>query len=163
MNPTQPLTADEARKYRENISAVSGYASLPEAEKARKVVGVYDAIKNYQPHFKGLALERFNSAEENVEKLRAGNMVYLDSVRDALADALGSLYISGGRKRSAISTKFNRCVKSVRKTVKARKGSNKESAAIAICTTSVLHTRKRTMKKYRKGRLVTQRRKRGGA
>jgi hypothetical protein len=44
-------------------------------------------------------------------------------------------------------------VKSVRKTVKAR---NKESAAIGICTKSVLHTRGRTMKRYRKGRLTTQ-------
>lgn len=52
--------------------------------------------------------------------------------------------------------KFDRCVKAVRKTVKARKGSTKESAAIAICTKSVLHTRGRTMKKYRKGRLTTQ-------
>ncbi len=52
--------------------------------------------------------------------------------------------------------KFDKCVKSVRKSVKARKGSNKESAAIAICTKSVLQTRGRTMKKYRKGRLVTQ-------
>jgi hypothetical protein len=64
-----------------------------------------------------------------------------------------------GGKRSAISKKFDKCVKSVRKTVKARKGSNKESAAIAICTTSVLYPRKRTTKRYRKGRLVTQRRK----
>jgi hypothetical protein len=47
-------------------------------------------------------------------------------------------------------------VKAVRKTVKVRKGSNKESAAIAICTKSVLQTRGRTMKKYRKGRLITQ-------
>jgi hypothetical protein len=52
-----------------------------------------------------------------------------------------------------ISSKFNRCVKSVRKTVKAR---NKESAAIGICTKSVLHTRGRTLKRYRKGRLTTQ-------
>ena len=60
--------------------------------------------------------------------------------------------------------KFNRCVKSVRKTVKARKGSTKESAAIAICTTTVLHPRGRTLKRYRKGRLMTQKRKarRGG-
>jgi hypothetical protein len=56
-----------------------------------------------------------------------------------------------------ISGKFNRCVKSVRRTVKARKGSTKESAAIAICTTSVLHTRGRTIKRYRKGKLRTQR------
>ena len=65
----------------------------------------------------------------------------------------------GGRRKSRnLGTKFNRCVKSVRSTVKARKGSNKESAAIAICTTSVLYPRGRTMKRYRKGRLVTQRR-----
>jgi hypothetical protein len=52
--------------------------------------------------------------------------------------------------------KFDRCVKKVRRTVKARRGSNKESAAIAICTTSVLHPRGRTLKSYRKGRLTTQ-------
>jgi hypothetical protein len=44
----------------------------------------------------------------------------------------------------------------VRKTVKARKGSTKESAAIAICVTSVLHPRGKTLKRYRTGRLVTQ-------
>ena len=66
-------------------------------------------------------------------------------------------------KRGTVSNKFNRCVKSVRKTVKARKGSSKESAAIAICTTTILHPRKRTLKSYRKGRLVTQRKMRGGA
>jgi hypothetical protein len=68
-----------------------------------------------------------------------------------------------GGRRSTVSTKFNRCVKSVRKTVKARRGSSKESAAIAICTTTILHPRKRTLKSYRRGRLVTQKRKvRGG-
>jgi hypothetical protein len=67
--------------------------------------------------------------------------------------------IFGGRSRR-LGTRFNRCVKSVRSTVKARKGSTKEGAAIAICTTSVLYPRGRTMKRYRKGRLVTQRRRR---
>jgi hypothetical protein len=62
---------------------------------------------------------------------------------------------SGGARRRKTS-KFDRCVKKVRKTVKARKGSSKESAAIAICTTSVLHPRGRTLKRYRKGRLTTQ-------
>jgi hypothetical protein len=66
-------------------------------------------------------------------------------------------------KSRKIGPKFNRCVKSVRSTVKARKGSNKESAAIAICTKSVLQKRGRTLKSYRKGRLVTQRKLRGGA
>ncbi len=66
--------------------------------------------------------------------------------------------------KTRMSKKFDKCVKSVRKTVKARKGSNKESAAIAICTTSVLHPRGRTLKSYRKGRLMTQKRRkvRGG-
>lgn len=56
----------------------------------------------------------------------------------------------------AYRKKFDRCVKTVRRRIQPRKGSNKESAAIAICTKSVLQTRGRTMKKYRKGRLTTQ-------
>ena len=63
---------------------------------------------------------------------------------------------------SKIGEKFNRCVKSVRKTVKARPKSSKESAAIAICTKSVLHTRGRTMKRYKKKQLITQKKFRGG-
>jgi len=55
--------------------------------------------------------------------------------------------------------KFDRCVKSVSKSVKPRKGSSKESAAIAICTKTVLFPRGRTIKRYRKGHLKTQRRK----
>ena len=85
------------------------------------------------------------------------NSVIVPPARRRLPD-ITDTPVRGGRKRSAISKKFNKCVKSVRKTVKARRGSDKESAAIAICTTSVLHPRKRTIKRYRKGRLVTQRR-----
>lgn len=59
--------------------------------------------------------------------------------------------------KTRITKKFDRCVKSVRRTVRARKGSNKESASIAICTKSVLQTRGRTLKRYRKGHLQTQR------
>jgi hypothetical protein len=65
-------------------------------------------------------------------------------------------------RRKTLRKAFDRCVKSVRKTVKARKGSTKESAAIAICTNSVLQTRGRTLKRYTKGRLTTQARLRGG-
>lgn len=64
--------------------------------------------------------------------------------------------------RTRLSSKFSRCVKSVKKTVRARKGSNKESAAIAICTTSVLHKRGRTIKSYSRKRLITQKKFRGG-
>lgn len=63
----------------------------------------------------------------------------------------------GGRRRSQ-SKKFGSCVKAVRKTVKARKGSSAEGAAIAICTKSMLFPRGRTLKRYKKGRLYTQKR-----
>lgn len=44
---------------------------------------------------------------------------------------------------------FCRCIKKVRKTVKARPDSSKESAAIGICVKSVLQTRGRTLRKFR--------------
>lgn len=84
----------------------------------------------------------------------------LNSNRDILLSSLKTM--QGGRKSRKLGNTFNRCVKAVRTTVKARKGSNKESAAIAICTKSVLHTRGKTMKRYRKGRLITQKKFRGG-
>lgn len=64
----------------------------------------------------------------------------------------------GARRRKSQTKRFGSCVKAVRKTVKARKGSTAESAAIAICTTSILHPRGRTIKRYKKGRLLTQKR-----
>lgn len=68
--------------------------------------------------------------------------------------------------------RFCRCIKKVRETVKARKGSSKESGAIAICVTSVLQgkTKKRTLKKFhcktrngKKARVITQPRLQGGS
>lgn len=61
---------------------------------------------------------------------------------------------------------FCRCIKKVRKTVKPRKGSTREQAAIGICVKSVLHSRGKTIKKFscgKKARLVTQKRKGGCA
>ena len=64
------------------------------------------------------------------------------------------------RPRDTLSQKFERCVQAVKKTVKAK---NKDSAAIAICTKTVLHKRGRTIKRFAsvkgKPRLVTQKRK----
>ena len=64
--------------------------------------------------------------------------------------------------RTHTTRKFERCVRSVKRTVRARKGSNKKSAAIAICTKTILQKRGRTMKSYRRGRLITQKKFRGG-
>jgi hypothetical protein len=68
-----------------------------------------------------------------------------------------------GQSRKMLAGKFCRCVKKVRRTVKARgtkQGkAQKESAAIAICVRSVLGTRGRTLRKFKCGtrpRLQTQ-------
>ncbi len=50
--------------------------------------------------------------------------------------------------RESQSEKFCKCIKKVRRTIKPRRGSNKESAAIAICTKSVLQTRGRTLRRF---------------
>jgi hypothetical protein len=107
------------------------------------------------------------AGEQNIAKGAPGyntTPMSEDSSTSGFNRSRGSwLGFRAGRKTSKIGNKFNRCVKSVRSTVKARKGSNKESAAIAICTTSVLYPRGRTIKRYRKKRLITQKKFRGGA
>ena len=50
---------------------------------------------------------------------------------------------------SSLTNRFCECIKKVRKTVKLRKKSTKEGAAIGICVKSVLQTRGRTLKKFR--------------
>ena len=52
-----------------------------------------------------------------------------------------------------LSKLFCRCIGKVRRTVKVRKGTNatnanKEAAAIAICTRSVLGKRRKTLKRF---------------
>jgi hypothetical protein len=61
------------------------------------------------------------------------------------------------------SLRFCKCINSVKKTLKLRKGPRgddaREKAAIAICVKSVLQTKGRTLKKFscRKGaKLITQ-------
>ena len=66
--------------------------------------------------------------------------------------------------REKQATRFCKCIKEVRKTVKLRPGQPKtndakERAAIAICVRSVLQTRGRTLKKFKcrgKASLMTQ-------
>ncbi len=47
------------------------------------------------------------------------------------------------------ASRFCRCIKSVKKTVKRRPGNTKESGAIAICVKSVLKSHGRTLRKFR--------------
>jgi hypothetical protein len=54
-------------------------------------------------------------------------------------------------RNKVLANKFCKCVKKVRRTVTLRKGSGdraRESAAIAICTKSVLRTRGKTLRKF---------------
>jgi hypothetical protein len=62
--------------------------------------------------------------------------------------------MASGQSRSMLAGKLCRCIKQVRRTVKARgtkkqTAKAKESAAIAICVRSVLGTRGRTLKRFR--------------
>lgn len=80
------------------------------------------------------------------------------SLTNRIATLLGqvnSLHQEGGK----LSNTFCRCIKSVRRTIKARKGSTKEKGAIAVCVKSVLQTRGKTLRKFKCGpkqRLTTQ-------
>lgn len=85
--------------------------------------------------------------------------IYINAGRDEAAAAAGLLSLNemqGGGMST--TSKFNRCVKSVKKTIRPRKGSTAESGAIAVCTKSILHPRGRTIKHYTRSRLQTQRR-----
>ena len=53
--------------------------------------------------------------------------------------------------RKNLAGKFCRCIKSVRRTIKAR-DSSKEQAAIAICVKSVLGSRGKTLKRFKCGK-----------
>jgi hypothetical protein len=119
---------------------------------------------------RGLPDETLYDLEEFLRQVREGvrdKPRAISAIYDYLVGRLGRLgraapegaplRRSGGRRKSQ-TKRFGSCVKAVRKTVKARKGSTAEGAAIAICTTTLLHPRGRTLKRYRKGRLLTQRR-----
>lgn len=73
----------------------------------------------------------------------------------------------GARAAKSTAKKLCKCIKSVRKTIKARPGISKEKGAIAICVKSVVQKKRSTLKKFKCGKkpsLITQRRKKvGGA
>jgi hypothetical protein len=98
----------------------------------------------------------------NAEPMAPGQpLSQRDAFDQAWASALGFAPRSGGVKRKSQTAKFCRCIKQVRKTIRPRKGSTKESAAIGVCVKSVLHSKRRTVKTFKCGksaRLVTQKR-----
>lgn len=137
----------------------------------RKGAGLWDELKARLPGAKARE-EQARAANAAADTASAEANPYgtpkyatLPSARSAPPSPSSSAFVTGrpafsfAGRRTSMRKAFDRCVKSVRKTVKAR---NKESAAIAICTKSVLQTRGRTLKRYRKGRLTTQARLRGG-
>jgi hypothetical protein len=116
-------------------------------------------------------LQEFKEAAKNILRRLLGRRQGLSGdalapapTRDAFLDGFHSTFgfgLGGGKKTSQ-TARFCRCIKSVRKTIRPRKGSTKESAAIGVCVKSVLHRRGKTLKKFkcaRPSRLSTQKRK----
>lgn len=74
-------------------------------------------------------------------------------------------------RKNKLAADFCRCIKKVRKTIKLRPGvkktsAAKEAAAIAVCVTSVLQTKGKTLKRFGCGKkqlLKTQKLLKGGA
>lgn len=168
-DPTPEEVKDRAKELYNKLKTVEEVA---ESAKRPVVLEVYNEIKASSGLLGENALDSFESISP--EAVVPTNQDTTDFIHNKLLYVL-DLVINppppraparparripqGGKKRSTVTNKFGRCVKSVRKTVKARKNSNKESAAIAICVKSVLHPRGRTIRRYRKGRLTTQKRK----
>lgn len=200
------LTAEVINRAKELYRELSAgeFAPLPPAEKRHVLLDVYDEITaSLEMLPENIQALYHEILPKHITKLRQGNDMYTDYIREKLVDMLTVVSESepapdvappppppsqggnrpgfseprprmprpppsippvpqppakGGRT-SKIGKRFDKCVKSVRRTVKPRRNSTKESAAIAICTTTILHPQKRTIKRYRKGRLVTQRRK----
>lgn len=112
-----------------------------------------EAAANRNPDFARI-LNKFTSLTAVSHHPSSRDITAEEFVEELTEKYKPKLKKDGGTR--AYRKKFDRCVKTVRRRIQPRKGSNKESAAIAICTKSVLQTRGRTMKKYRKGRLTTQ-------
>jgi hypothetical protein len=130
---------------------------------------VADTIFDYMVGAQVDMKENYRNRPLEDQKKRIGKLIdqvvkYIQEVKQgsSVEKSQPEVPVQGSSRRRKLGNKFNRCVKSVRSTVRARKGSTKESAAIAICTKSVLQTRGLTMKRYRKKRLVTQKKFRGG-
>jgi hypothetical protein len=90
----------------------------------------------------------------------------IKGLKAKIASTRSMVPVSASAAGRLSAAKFCRCIKQVRKTVKARKGSTREQAAIGICVKSVLHSRGKTIKTFscgKKARLITQRRKGGCA
>ena len=117
-----------------------------------------------------------NVIDDIYDQVDAANRRVLDEYRRGLAEletgtnpgyalsditeGLQGMLAQTAGKRKKLSTTFCRCIKSVRRTIRTRKGSTKEQGAIAVCVKSVLGSRGKTLKKFRcgpKARLTTQR------
>ena len=151
---------DSIKKLEDHQSIDADEGGPGQKRKYDDLLSVAKALKDYKATLPGEAQELVDAILRRDKEGITVTRGVLNSNSSRLLSSLKTM--QGGRKSRKLGNTFNRCVKAVRQTVKARKGSNKESAAIAICTKSVLHTRGKTMKRYRKGRLITQKKFRGG-
>jgi hypothetical protein len=108
--------------------------------------------------------------QPEIQYLDGKGFRYMVRLEDGSIRAMNPAFLeqgfSGGGYSSKLASKFCRCIKKVRKTVRLR-GKNKsrkakESAAIGICTKSVVQKRGRTLKRFKcapKPSLQTQKKK----
>ena len=149
---------EEEAKDKANATGIE-VKSYAQAKSENDQIAAAAALREQQARE---SAERQKTAQQSVTSQPASSSSNRRAtVAEGIRTGISALF-GAGRKSKTLRSKFDRCVKSVKKTVKARKGSSKESAAIGICTTSVLHPRGRTIKRYRKGRLTTQKKFRGG-
>lgn len=94
----------------------------------------------------------FDYAEQGESEMKE---TILEMLNPALSNKKGCLPGSGcgiqGGVRESLAKKYCGCIKKVRRTVKAKTGKtpqNREGAAIAICTKTLLQSRGRTLRKF---------------
>lgn len=138
-------TKDSTEKMEDAVAVVASKSSAIAISQRDRLTGFFTRALDelFEPRTKGV-----DASDADIEAV-AFRKAFEELKRPELVPPK-----PGGTR--AYRKKFDRCVKTVRKSVKARPGSSKESAAIAICTKSVLQTRGRTMKRYKKGKLTTQ-------
>lgn len=114
----------------------------------KKGAGVLDTLVGVGQNLVKSNPELVDAAESYIDKKTGNNAqsqpqkITLPS--EAELQAILNQQGQGRRKTKKLRRKFDKCVKAVRKTVKARRGSTKKQAAYAICTKSILKGRVRT-------------------
>lgn len=137
------------------IGVMSTYNIIPNDNVVRAVAHIRDMLPNgkiKQGDLLRVVQEMFEPGPVVIPPMVRPKPRYVEtesSVESESPPPVRYMMRRGGVRQTA---KFCRCIKAVRKTIKARPGSTKESGAIAVCNTSILGRKGRTLKKFRCGK-----------